>query len=236
MLKLELRQNFTIDSHVLEDVVDSLKISDSDRIIEVGPGKGVLTQQILNKIRSVRDSSLLSYEVDTDLQEDLESIRDKNKNFFNFKLQNFIEVKSKSGFNKCTGNIPYHISEPLFFKFIDWNFDYVAIITGIKFARKMNGEFPSKITTIAKYLFDSKIVKEYDKNIFFPKSKVDSGLIIMKRKRTFNSKQDELLSTIFANTDRKHLWLNKQLGYEQSQIGQIYHMDLDKLVNEIKSK
>ena len=237
MLKPELRQNFTIDATVLEDVANSLNLEQNDKIIEIGAGKGVLSRKILRRIHESKfQSKLLSYEIDKDLLEDLESIKNQYKDSFDFRMQSFLDANPKTGYNKCTGNIPYHISEPLFFKFIEWKFDYIAMITGIKFARKVNGEFPGKLATLSKYLFDIEIVKEYDKTIFYPRSKVDSALIIMKRKQVFETEIDKTISKIFQNVEKKHLWLNKLLGFDQSQLGQIYHMDLDKLVSEIKNK
>ena len=243
MLKPELRQNFTIDATVLTDVAEALRIESGDKIIEIGAGKGVLSNKILTQFKNYTESSLsispsklLSYEVDEDLLEDLESIKYHNKDTYDFRIQNFLDAKPRSGYSKCTGNIPYHISETLFLKFIEWDFDFIAMITGIKFARKITGEFPGKISTIATHLFDSTIVKEYDKNIFYPKSKVDSGLIVMKRKRDISSDSEKKITHIFSNLNKKHIWLNKYLAFEQSQKGQIYHMDLDLLVKEIKSR
>ncbi|MEI7604460.1 MAG: rRNA adenine N-6-methyltransferase family protein [bacterium] len=243
MLKPELRQNFTIDSGVLEDVAAALNAVPDDHIVEVGTGKGMLTQKILKIYRSseaekkVSDKPfLLGYEVDEDLVDDLDDFKRRNTGIFDYRLQSFIEAKPKKGFNKCTGNIPYHISEPLLFSLIEWDFDHIVFITGIKFARKIMNQIPGKLGTIASILYDSEIVKEYDKNIFYPKSKVDSGLLVMKRKREFGTEKEKLLAEIMANTHMKHLWLNKKLGYDQGQTGQIYHMDLDLLVNTIKSK
>jgi len=238
-LKPELRQNFTVDPEVLGDVAKALEIHTNDKIIEIGPGKGVLTLKILNTLKHAKTEenkvqSLVSFEVDEDLREDLESIKRRFNGIFDYRIQSFLDAKPKPGFNKCTGNIPYHISEPLLFKFIDWNFEEIVMITGIKFARKVCGEIEGKIATISIYLFDSEILKEYDKNIFFPKSKVDSALLKMKRKTEFKDDKEKLLSQIMSNTDKKHLWLNKLLGYDQGQTGQIYHMDLEKLVEDVR--
>lgn len=234
-LKSELRQNFTVASYVLKDVIEQLNILSDDRIVEVGCGKGMLSKEIILKLG--RNSGLLlGYEVDNDLREDLEFMKGRSYGRFDYRLQNFLEAKPKTSFNKCTGNIPYHISEPLFFKLIDWNFEHIVFITGMKFAKKVTGEIPGKLATISSHIYESKIMKTYDKNIFFPKSKVDSALLVMVRKNPERKSLEGILSYVMRNTSKKHAWLNKLLGYANGQTGQIYHMDLDLLVNTIASR
>lgn len=243
MLKAELRQNFTISPDVLDDVYSSLKLEKDDFVVEVGAGKGVLSQKILTAFKGAPKHKnhpnlphLLSYEVDSDLREDLDSIKYRNSGQFDYRIQNFLQAKPKPGFNKATGNIPYHISEPLLFKLIEWDFEKIVFVTGIKFANKVTGIIPGKIATVSKYLYDSKIEKTYDKTIFYPRSKANSALLVMEKKVNFENDTDKKLAEIMRNIHRKHLWLNKYLGFEQSQKGQIYHMDLDKLVAEVKNK
>jgi 16S rRNA A1518/A1519 N6-dimethyltransferase RsmA/KsgA/DIM1 with predicted DNA glycosylase/AP lyase activity len=286
MLKSILRQNFTIDPNVLNDVLEELCLQPTDRLVEVGAGKGVLTQRVIanyrllitnkekiesaitnyerritnkgneEKIENNKDTELniasnsltpepvnsstqqpflLSYEIDEDLREDLETIKRYNSDIFDFRLQNFLEAKRKLDFNKCTGNIPYHISEPLLFKLIEWDFEKSVFVTGIKFAKKVTGKIPGNLATISKYLFESKITKTYDKNVFFPRSKADSALLVMEKKVSFENEAEKKLNFIMKNVFKKHSWLNKYLGSEQKQIGQIYHMDLERLVEEVRS-
>jgi len=239
MLKPELRQNFTVDMSVLDDVAAALDVQPGDKIVEVGTGKGMLTQRILNQIYKIPEDKdpafLLGYEVDNDLFFDLESFKKKNPEFFDFRIQSFLDANRKLGFNKCTGNIPYHISEPLFFKQLEWDFDLIVFITGIKYAKRVTGEMPGNLAIISKYLYNSEIVKIYDKNIFYPKSKVDSALLVMRKKIEFENSTEEKLNTIMKNVFKKHTWLNKYLGYDQGQTGQIYHMDLERLVESVNN-
>ena len=101
-------QHFLNDKKLLLFIAESAEIKNEDNILEVGPGKGPLTWQILEK----KPKSLTSIELDEDFSEYLQTIKKRFKNF-SFLLGNSLELIDTIEFNKLVANIPYSITEPL---------------------------------------------------------------------------------------------------------------------------
>ena len=93
--KKSLGQNFLIDQNVINKISDSIEPGPQDLIIEIGPGQGALTKKLKSK-----NSFLICYEVDLDLQEFLLPLEDsKTKIIWQDILTSNIEEDVK--------NIPY---------------------------------------------------------------------------------------------------------------------------------
>lgn len=110
-------QHWLKNESVLDKIVEAANIDSEDRILEIGPGKGALTQRLLRS----KASLIQAVEVDRDL---VLGLRKKFSNFSNFSLvegdalalsQDLIEGSS---LNKVVANIPYNITAPLLEKLI----------------------------------------------------------------------------------------------------------------------
>ena len=107
--KKHFSQNFLTDYDVVKDSVDALGVLENEQVIEVGPGLGALTQELLD-----RDISVDAYEIDPDMVAHLSSYF---KNYSKFKLENidFLKVdlnKYKDKSIRFISNVPYNITTP----------------------------------------------------------------------------------------------------------------------------
>ena len=119
--KKTLGQHFLKDSKIADKIVDSLNRDKKDLIIEIGPGRGILTQKLVQKY-----SNLYLIEIDKDLLPHLKLKFPKlekkifNIDFLKFTFDDFFKKKNIS----IIGNFPYNISSQIIFKIID-NKDHI---------------------------------------------------------------------------------------------------------------
>ena len=126
LAKKSLGQNFLIDKNIIKKIISLVNIKDKD-IIEIGPGRGALTDEILKK----KPKSLVLIEKDYKLFEGLKNKFSDNKNIkiFNadilkFNLEKTINFKKSIIF----GNLPYNISSQIFVKIIKFKNGFQTLI------------------------------------------------------------------------------------------------------------
>lgn len=110
-LNKDLGQHFLIDQAVLEDIINAAKIKPDDRIVEIGPGIGVLTRALLQ-----RTPHVTAIEIDPRFPRLIEAyLRRDNRNLPmpTIILGNALEAVMPSEPYKVVANIPYHITSPL---------------------------------------------------------------------------------------------------------------------------
>ena len=112
--KKKLGQHFLIDLNIAKKISETLKFENYDKVLEIGPGMGVLTRFILHKTTP--------YVVEIDS----ESVQYLNDNFIELKdkiiEEDFLKLDLKNIFNKpfaVIGNFPYNISSQIVFKIIE---------------------------------------------------------------------------------------------------------------------
>ena len=135
--KKNLGQNFLVDLPAIKGIVEAAAIQPGDQVIEIGPGIGSLTEQLL-----LAGAKVLAYEVDQDLPEilnnelpqkiDGEELKDRFKLVMKDVLKaNFVEDNdgfldlSKSV--KIVANLPYYITTPIIFNLIKSDLDFSSL-------------------------------------------------------------------------------------------------------------
>ena len=120
-------QNFLVDPHVINNIVDAIGIGSGDHLIEIGPGRGALTDSLLK-----RCAKLTVVEIDRDLAGLLE---DRYLNNSSFKLHvgdaltaDFASLGHHQPM-RIVGNLPYNISTPLLFHLLNFR----SLITDMYF-------------------------------------------------------------------------------------------------------
>ncbi len=110
--KKHFGQNFLIDNTVLEEISNAVFASDKDLIIEIGPGRGALTERLLKK-----NSELIAYEIDNDLKPYLNKLE---TNKFKVIYNDILTSDIKKDISEITyenlylvGNLPYYITTPI---------------------------------------------------------------------------------------------------------------------------
>ena len=118
----KLGQNFLTNPYYLKAIADKAKLTSDDFVIEIGGGSGNLTEFLLKQAGQV-----VSVELDKKLAEGLKFRFGENENFtiiqddiLNIDLNDLLKLKQTTGKTKIIGNIPYYITTPIIFKFLEF--------------------------------------------------------------------------------------------------------------------
>jgi len=103
--KKSLGQNFLIDQNIIDKIINTVSITDNE-ILEVGPGTGNLTKEILKN----NPCKMYLVEKDTFLAESLKEINDERVKIFNQDILKFDENSLSKNKIIVFGNLPYNIS------------------------------------------------------------------------------------------------------------------------------
>ena len=242
--KKSLGQNFLIDKNVIRKIINSTKINGKD-IIEIGPGTGALTGEILKR----EPKSLSLIEKDKYLVEKLKLKYLKNKfvkiysaDILNFKLEKICKKNTT-----IFGNLPYNISSQILVKLLrfQWlpNCSDMIFMFQKELGEKIIGKFPSKkygrISILTNYKLD--IIKSFlvSPNCFFPKPKVNSMVIHFKPKKQklFKIKKIknlEKVTNVLFQTREKMINKNLRKILSDNKINKINNLKTDLRPTDIK--
>ena len=192
--KRKFGQNFLTDDNIAKDIVSFLSDSKTKTIIEIGPGKGILTKYLLKishkEIKFVEiDEECVSYLKNKYPNIDKHLIND---DFLNINLNSFKQPLS------IIGNFPYNISSQILFKIYE-NKIIVNEMIGmfqLEVAERICSNYGTKkygiLSVLIQAFFEVKMMKKIKPNSFLPIPKVDSAVIkISKKTDTINC--DEIL-------------------------------------------
>lgn len=230
-------QNFLINENITTSIVDKMSIDKDSLIIEIGPGLGALTQELLNKFHKVIaieiDKNMVMVLNDTFEDEKLEII---NEDFLKVDLNeifnNFTNFKKAS----IVSNLPYYITSDILEKIIlyrDNKIDKMVVMMQKEVGKKLI-KSDEKIDTFLKFLIDNYCnVKELvyvSKNDFIPRPNVDSIVLEIELNNAKNEISNEekffnLLKNCLVNK-RKILLSNlvSLLNKNKEEILSVYKM------------
>ena len=188
-LNKNLGQNYLIDQNKRDQIINFGNITKDDVVLEIGSGIGTLTIELAKRAKEV-----IAIEQDSNICKIL-SRRLKEEKIDNVELINEDALKIEfPKFNKIVSNLPYQISSPITFKFLDYDFDLAVLMYQKEFALRMNGEVGSKnYSRLAAMLyFKCNIEKLTDVSCesFIPKPKVDSTVIKLTPKESTLTNED----------------------------------------------
>ena len=180
--KKNLGQNFLVDRNIREKILNACGLNADDRVLEIGAGKGELTELIAERVKSV-----YALEIDKRLFDFLTSAYRPHTNikFINADILKFDLSKIKPAGGKLIvfGNIPYYISSPI----IEHMFKYRQLISDIfltvqkEFAERVVASAGTKkygsFSCFAQYYSAPKIIFNIGKGCFRPQPKVDSAFL-----------------------------------------------------------
>ena len=220
--KKRFGQNFLTDKNLLQKIVrDSFIIDD---VIEVGPGLGALTNYIVKASKKV-----VAYEIDGSLKDVLDVLENQNKNltvvYGDFLNVDLAEEKKKRKLSNSTcliGNLPYYITSPILFKFIETNYIKSATImvqkeVGERILAKENSKQYNALSVIIQFQSSVKRIVNVDKTMFTPVPKVDSVVLSITKNdkfdETFKARLIRFVKLAFEQK-RKTLVNNLSDGYK----------------------
>lgn len=222
-----LGQNFLTDETVLDDIVNGAGITEEDYVIEIGPGVGTLTKELLGRAKHVT-----SIEIDTKLIPILEQELGGYENFSlvhkdALKVDYKELIKDESSV-KVVANLPYYVTTPILVNLLksDIKFKSITIMIQKEVAERINAKPSTKdygaFTLLAQYYCNSEIIRNVPPSCFIPSPKVDSIVIRLDKldKPRVEVKDEKLFFSIIRqsfNMRRKTLWNGlKGLGIDRA--------------------
>jgi len=213
--KKTLGQNFLINKDIIKKIADIGIINKDTNIIEIGPGSGSLTEELLKR----NPKKIFAIEFDKDLSNYLEKIKNNYQNF-NYEISDALTFDEKKIFKKNSiifGNLPYNISLKLLIKWIysdPWPpfYDQMILMFQKEVAERIvatsNSKKYGRISILTDARLDVKFHFNISKKEFNPEPKVDSSVLSFTPKKNTNFKLKDLnilsdLTKIIFNTKRK---------------------------------
>lgn len=181
--KKHLGQHFLTDENIAKKIVDALSLENYKKILEVGPGMGVLTKYLLEK-----EAEVFVAEIDTEsvayLKQHYAKLEDHHF------TGDFLKINIEEIFGDqvaVIGNFPYNISSQILFKIIDF-YENVPEMVGMfqKEVAERTAAVPRTkaygiLSVLVQALYDVEYLFTVHENVFNPPPKVKSGVIKLKR-------------------------------------------------------
>ncbi len=187
-------QNFFQDPELLAMTLETLELDKDDKVLEVGPGQGILTEILLEQVDQV-----WAVEVDPELVTHLKKrfqgearLQITQQDFMRFDLDQFFPETPLSQ-RKMVANIPYHLTTPIVMKVLNESvfkqgidaqtpyFSDICLMVQKEVAERLCGSPGTKaygaITVATQFAADVEILAILPKHLFRPQPKVDSALI-----------------------------------------------------------
>ncbi|MDY6071815.1 MAG: 16S rRNA (adenine(1518)-N(6)/adenine(1519)-N(6))-dimethyltransferase RsmA [Bacilli bacterium] len=233
--KKSLGQNFLKDKNIIKKIADSINPTEEDLIIEIGPGAGALTKELVKK-----KSEVICFEIDTRLKEILEQINSEKltiifKDFLSIKINEYIDQNKYKNLY-FVGNLPYYITTAIINKIVKESNPYEITImvqkeVADRFSAKPGTKDYSSISIFLQYNFDIERVCNVSKTCFEPVPKVDSSVIKFKRNKKISANDEEKFYKLIKDsfTQKRKNLRNNLKGYDLNKIQAIlkkYDKDL----------
>lgn len=182
-------QNFLIDTHVLDKIIDASGVTEDDFVLEIGPGIGTMTQYLCERARKV-----VAVEIDKNL---IPILSDTLKNYSNVTVINedilkldickLAEEKNQGKPIKVVANLPYYITTPIIMGLFESHvpIDSITIMVQKEVAERMQEGPGSKeygaLSLAVQYYAKPEIVANVPPNCFMPRPNVGSAVIRLTR-------------------------------------------------------
>ena len=183
-------QNFLVDNNLLEKIIKTINIKDTENVLEIGPGQGALSEKLVDVAKS-----LSMVEIDPDLierlkvHEKLSGLTIINQDILKVDLES-LSIDSPV----VVGNIPYNITSPIIFWLIDhfdhWDRAYLMVQKEVaqRLTASIGTKDYSRVTVMTSLFFDIEICFSISPNVFLPKPKVQSAFISITKRSDFDQK------------------------------------------------
>jgi len=185
--KKSLGQNFLQDPNIIRKIVEAVSIKDGDTVIEIGPGRGALTEQIMMLTQNCH-----VIEIDKELVEYWQNRADLNsglsvhaQDVLKFNFQEIIQQASAKV--KVIGNLPYNISSPVLFHLMQYANDLASqtVMLQKEVVDRMVAEPGSKIygrlSVMLQQRYQIERLFRVPAAAFFPVPKVESAIAQLTR-------------------------------------------------------
>lgn len=197
--KKSLGQSFVKNKNILQKEANLAEIKNK-KVLEIGAGDGRLSEVLL----AGEPEKLFLVELDKEL---VGILRQKFAGKENVEIiaVDFLKLKPFK-VNVIFGNIPYYISSKIIFKLLDWDFENAVLMVQREFGEKMvakpgEGNY-GRLSVTSQICFEVRKGFIVSKENFFPKPKVDSIVILLRRKRKLSEWEEKLIRVLFSHKNK----------------------------------
>lgn len=175
MAKKSLGQHFLIDTRVAARQISYASLQPDDVVLEIGPGKGVLTRLLAEHVKQV-----VAVEIDSRLVKELTQWVPKNVCLVHADILD-VDFQTLPFFTKIVANLPFQISSPITFKLLNYKFSKAILMYQKDFAERMIAQVGSKqysrLSVGISFKACCRILETVPKNCFSPQPKVKSCVV-----------------------------------------------------------
>ena len=199
--KKHLGQHFLKDENIAQKIVDSLS-QETQNVIEVGPGTGVLTKFLMKKVENL-------YLIEID-RESIPVLKNQFPKLANRIIHaDFLKYDIKGLFNgpfSIIGNFPYNISTQILFRALEYRNEVREVVgmfqkeVGERIASPPGSKKYGIISVLLQIYFDIEYLFTVDENVFYPPPKVKSAVIRLRRNDVIHPGCDEKLLVSLVKT------------------------------------
>lgn len=182
-------QNFLIDTHVLERIIEAAGITKDDFVLEIGPGIGTMTQYLCENAREVTaveiDQNLIPILADTLSAYD--NVTVINEDILKLDIVKLAEEKNAGKPIKVVANLPYYITTPIIMGLFESHvpIDSITIMVQKEVADRMQVGPGTKdygaLSLAVQYYAKPQILLNVPASCFMPRPNVDSAVIQLTR-------------------------------------------------------
>ncbi|AIZ56013.1 putative ribosomal RNA small subunit methyltransferase A [Candidatus Methanoplasma termitum] len=198
-------QNFLIDDRVADRQVNFSGISKEDRVLEVGPGLGILTSRLIERtdhLTCIEIDEILAGHVESTYGDRLDLIRG-----------DAVRIPFPP-FDVFVSNLPYSVSTPIIFKLLEYDFRKAIVMVQKEFADRMIADVGSpdysRLTVNLFYKAECRLLEKVPRSRFKPQPKVDSAIVeIVPRPAPFEVLDEK---TFFDVTEATFNHRRKKIG------------------------
>ena len=219
-----LGQNFLIDSNISKRIVDSAEISKGEKILEIGPGRGALTELLSSK------GNLIAIEKDKWLAVVLKQKFKENVEI----IEGDILKWDVPPIDVIVANLPYSISSPILFRLFNYEWTRAVLMFQEEFANRLVAKPGSKIygrlSVMANHFVDTKKLFKVSKTAFQPQPKIHSQVVKLVRREPDYKLDDfdtfeKVVKSIFTHR-RKKIRNCIKLTFPNLDLDNLNYMDL----------
>tara|TARA_B100001750_G_C15420729_1_gene552789 strand:+ start:56 stop:784 length:729 start_codon:yes stop_codon:yes gene_type:complete len=218
-----LGQNFLIDDNIANKIVNLASIKDGENILEIGPGRGILTDLLVDK------GNLLAVEKDKWLAVVLKQKYTERAKIIEADILDF-DIPT---IDVIVANLPYSISSPILFRLFDFKWERAVLMFQEEFANRLVARPGSKtygrLSVMANHYVETKKLFKVSKTAFQPQPKIHSQVVHLVRRDpdyklddfdTF----DKVVRSIFTHR-RKKIRNCLKLNFKDIELDDLENMD-----------
>jgi 16S rRNA (adenine1518-N6/adenine1519-N6)-dimethyltransferase len=175
-----LGQNFLVSDNVRDKIIDTIGVATDDRVLEIGPGLGALTERLVPMAESVT-----AVEIDSGLSRCLAD-RFGGEGTFRLIHSDFLKLDLADTFTKIISNLPYYCSSEILFHVARFSAPHAYVLLQKEMADRIVAGPGSKtygaLSVTLSFYYEPRVLFKVSKESFYPRPEVTSSFVRLVRK------------------------------------------------------